>query len=39
MGPVPLEAVSVVKALAQFLAINGPLAFAAPIAAIALGGR
>lgn len=38
MGPVPLEAVSVVKALAQFLAINGPLAFAAPIAAIALGG-
>ena len=29
MGPVPLEAVSLVKALAQFAAINGPLAIAA----------
>ena len=38
MGPVPLEAVSLVKALAQFTAINGPLAIAAPVAAIALGG-
>ena len=38
MGPVPLEAVALFKVLAQFLTVNAPLAIAAPIAAIALGG-
>ena len=37
MGPVPLEAVALAKAGAQFLAVNAPLAVAAPVASIALG--
>lgn len=37
LGPIPLELVAAVKALAQFAAVNAPLAVAAPIAAIALG--
>ena len=37
VGPLPLELVAAVKALAQFAAVNAPLAAAAPIAAIALG--
>jgi heme exporter protein B len=37
MGPVPLEAVALIKALAQFLSIGAPLALASPIGAIALG--
>lgn len=37
MGPVPLEAVALVKSCAQFLSIGAPLALAAPIASIALG--
>ncbi len=36
MGPVPLEAVALAKAGAQFLAVNAPLAVAAPVASIAL---
>jgi heme exporter protein B len=38
LGGPPLEAVSAVKALAQWLAIAAPLALLAPLAAIALGG-
>lgn len=37
LGPVPLELVAAIKALAQFAAVNAPLAVAAPVAAIALG--
>lgn len=37
LGPLPLEAVFAVKALAQWLATGLPLAVAAPVAAIALG--
>jgi heme exporter protein B len=36
-GPVPLEGVVVVKAVAQWLATGLPLAVAAPLAALALG--
>ena len=39
LGPLPLEAVAVVKCLAQWLVVGAPLALAAPIAAIALGAR
>ena len=38
IGPVPLEAVFAVKALAQWQAAGLPLALAAPVALIALGG-
>ena len=37
LGPLPLELVAAIKALAQFAAVNAPLAIAAPIAAVALG--
>jgi heme exporter protein B len=37
LGPAPLEAVAVAKALAQFLATGAPLALATPLAAILLG--
>jgi heme exporter protein B len=37
LGPLPLEAVFAVKALAQWLATGLPLGLAAPIAAVALG--
>jgi heme exporter protein B len=37
LGPLPLEAVVAVKALAQWLAMGLPLALATPIAAVALG--
>jgi heme exporter protein B len=37
LGPLPLELVAAIKALAQFLTVNAPLAVAAPVAAIALG--
>jgi hypothetical protein len=37
LGPAPLEAVAVAKCLAHWLAAGAPLAFAAPIAALALG--
>lgn len=37
LGPLPLEAVFVVKALSQWLAVGAPLALVAPIAAVALG--
>jgi heme exporter protein B len=37
LGTPPLEAVAAAKCLAQWLATGAPLAFAAPIAAIALG--
>ena len=37
LGPAPLEAVAFAKCLAQWLAAGAPLAFAAPLAAIALG--
>ena len=37
LGPLPLEAVFAVKALAQWLAAGLPLAVSAPVAAIALG--
>ena len=37
LGPLPLEAVFAIKALAQWTAASLPLAIAAPIAAIALG--
>ncbi len=37
LGPLPLEAVSAVKCMAQWLAAGAPLALAAPVAAIALG--
>lgn len=37
LGPLPLEAVFVLKAVAQWLATGLPLALAAPVAAIALG--
>lgn len=37
LGPLPLEGVFAVKALAQWLAAGLPLAVAAPVAAIALG--
>lgn len=37
LGPAPLEAVCAIKCLAQWLAAGLPLAFAAPLAAIALG--
>jgi heme exporter protein B len=37
LGPLPLEAVSAVKCLAQWLVTGGPLALATPMAAIALG--
>ncbi len=36
-GPLPLEAVVALKALAQWLAVGVPLALAAPVAALALG--
>ena len=39
LGPLPLEAVCAVKCFAQWLAAGAPLALAAPLAAIALGGR
>ena len=38
LGPVPLEAVFAVKALAQWQVTGLPLALAAPVALIALGG-
>lgn len=37
LGPLPLEVVSVVKCLAQWIATGLPLALFAPVAAIALG--
>lgn len=37
LGPLPLEAVSAVKCLAQWVAGGAPLALAAPVAAISLG--
>nr|MDQ2859528.1 heme exporter protein CcmB [Pseudomonadota bacterium] len=37
LGPAPLEVVSGIKCLAQWLATGAPLALAAPLAAIALG--
>ena len=37
LGPAPLEVVSGVKCLAQWLATGAPLALAAPLAAVALG--
>jgi len=37
LGPLPLEVVAAVKCLAQWLVTGAPLAFAAPIAAVALG--
>ena len=37
LGPIPLELTCAIKALAQFLTVNAPLAVAAPVAAIALG--
>ncbi|MFC0634070.1 heme exporter protein CcmB [Brevundimonas balnearis] len=37
LGPLPLEAVFAVKALAQWIALGLPLAAAAPVAALALG--
>jgi heme exporter protein B len=37
LGPLPLEAVSAVKCLAQWLVAGAPLALASPLAAIALG--
>jgi heme exporter protein B len=37
LGPLPLEAASAIKCLAQWLAAGAPLALAAPIAAVALG--
>lgn len=37
LGPLPLETVFAVKALAQWLATGLPLALAAPVAAVALG--
>ncbi|HWA60304.1 MAG TPA: heme exporter protein CcmB [Caulobacteraceae bacterium] len=37
LGPLPLEAVSAIKCLAQWLTSGAPLAVAAPVAAIALG--
>lgn len=37
LGPLPLEAVSAVKCLAQWIANGAPLALAAPVAAISLG--
>ncbi|MGI9168797.1 MAG: heme exporter protein CcmB [Caulobacteraceae bacterium] len=37
LGPLPLETVSAIKCLAQWLVAGVPLAFAAPFAAIALG--
>jgi heme exporter protein B len=37
LGAAPLEAVCAIKCLAQWLAAGLPLAFAAPLAAIALG--
>jgi heme exporter protein B len=39
LGPLPLEAVAAVKCLAQWLVTGAPLAFAAPIGAIALGAK
>jgi heme exporter protein B len=37
LSPAPLEAVAVVKCLAQWTAVGAPLSLAAPLAAIALG--
>jgi len=37
LGPAPLELVVIAKAKAQWLAVGGPLALTAPIAAITLG--
>jgi heme exporter protein B len=37
LGPVPLEVICLVKALAQWLTTGAPLALAAPVGAIALG--
>ena len=37
LGPVPLEMTVVVKAAAQWLAVGGPLALTAPLAAVTLG--
>jgi heme exporter protein B len=37
LGPAPLEAVALAKGLAQFAAVNAPLAIAAPVASITLG--
>jgi heme exporter protein B len=37
LGPLPLEAVAVIKALAHWTAAGAPLALAAPVAAAALG--
>ena len=37
LGPLPLEAVAAIKALAHWTAAGAPLALAAPLAAIALG--
>lgn len=38
LGPLPLEAVCAVKALAQWVAVGLPLALCAPVAFVALGG-
>ena len=37
LGPLPLEAVAAVKAIAHWAAAGGPLTMAAPLAAVALG--
>jgi heme exporter protein B len=37
LGPLPLEAVAAIKALAHWAAAGAPLALAAPLAAVALG--
>lgn len=37
MGPAPLELVVAVKAVAQWLAVGGPLALTAPLAGVTLG--
>ena len=37
LGPLPLEAVAAIKALAHWTAAGAPLALAAPLAAVALG--
>lgn len=39
LGPLPLEAVSALKCIAQWLVAGAPLALAAPLAAVALGAE
>jgi heme exporter protein B len=39
LGPLPLEIVSAVKCVAQWLVTGAPLALAAPLAAVALGAQ